>query len=109
MIVDVKCDDDTIQIANILQDVTTSEVEVKFLKRVKSNLYNFDDETSIVPKESVCGWYDTKNLEDTELYVKVSGGYDLVDDSEDEDFTCSESDEPESESESLIEEDEDGA
>ena len=35
MIVDVKCDDDTIQIANILQDVTTSEVEVKFLKRVK--------------------------------------------------------------------------
>ena len=30
----------------------------------------------------------------------------LVDDSEDEDFTCSESEEPDSESESLVDEDE---
>ncbi|AGH31308.1 hypothetical protein OLNG_00239 [Ostreococcus lucimarinus virus OlV5] len=106
MIVDVQCEDETIQIANLIRDENTHDVEVRFLKRIKSNLYDFDNEISVVPKESVCGWYDCENLEDTELYVKVSGGYDLVDDSEDEDFTCSESDEPDSESESLIDEDE---
>jgi hypothetical protein len=42
-------------------------------------------------------------LEDTELFVKVPGGYELIDDSEDEDFVCSESDD--SESESLVDED----
>jgi hypothetical protein len=47
-------------------------------------------------------------LEKTLLYVKVSNGYELIDDSEDEDFTCSESD-SESEDEddiSLVDEDE---
>ena len=100
MIVDVQCEDDTIQIADLV-----SETEVRFLKRIKSNLYDFEDEITTVPKESITGFYDVENLEDTDLYVKVPGGYDLVDDSEDEDFVCSESDEEDSESESLVEED----
>jgi len=47
-------------------------------------------------------------LEKTLLYVKVSNGYELIDDSEDEDFTCSESeDEDETEDDvSLVDEDE---
>jgi hypothetical protein len=69
-------------------------------------LYNFEDEITTVPRESLCGWYDTENLEDTELYVKTVNGYDLVDDSEDENFVYSEGDEEESESESLVDEDE---
>lgn len=107
MIVDVRCDDDTVQIADLVRDDNGSEVEVRFLTRVKSSVYNFEDNISVIPVESICGWYDTDKLEDTELYVKVNDGYELVDDSEDEDFEYSETDD--SESESLIEEDEDEA
>lgn len=103
MFVDIQCEDESIQIADLIRDENTYDVEVRFLRRIKSNLYDFEDEISIVPKESVCGWYDTENLEDTELFVKVNGGYELIDDSEDEDYECSE--EEESESESLVDED----
>jgi hypothetical protein len=106
MIVDVQCEDDTIQIADLIRDEDPHDVEVRFLKRIKSNVYDFEDEITIVPKEAITGFYDVENLEDTDLYVKVPGGYDLVDDSEDEDFVCSESDETDSESESLVDEDE---
>ena len=106
MIVDVQCEDDTIQIADLIRDKNPQEVEVRFLKRIKSSLYNFEDEITAVPRESLCGWYDTENLEDTDLYVRVANGYDLADGSEDEDFVYSESDEEESESESLVDEDE---
>ena len=108
MIVDVRCEDDTIQIAKLETPDPNNhqEVGVRFLRRVKSSLYNFEDEITTVPRESLCGWYDTENLEDTELYVKTVNGYDLVDDSEDENFVYSEGDEEESESESLVDEDE---
>ena len=108
MIVDVQCEDDTIQIAKLETSDPNNhqEVGVRFLRRVKSSLYNFEDEITTVPRESLCGWYDTENLEDTELYVKTVNGYDLVDDSEDENFVYSEGDEEESESESLVDEDE---
>ena len=108
MIVDVQCEDDTIQIAELIRDKNTHDVEVRFIKKIKSNLYNFEDEITVVPKEAICGWYDTENLEDTGVFVKVPGGYDVVDDSEDEDYVCSDEDE-ESESESLVDEDEDEA
>lgn len=106
MIVDVQCEDNTVQIANLIRDENTHDVEVLFLKRNKSNLYDFENEISVIPRDSVCGWYDTNNLEDTELYVKVPGGYELIDDSEDEDYVCSEDEDDESESESLVDEDE---
>lgn len=106
MFVDVNCEDDTIQIAELIRDENTHDAEVIFLKRIKSSLYDFEDDITVIPRESICGWYDSEKLEETGIYVKVSGGYDLVDDSEDEDFTCSESEEPDSESESLVDEDE---
>jgi len=102
MIVDVVCDDGTVQIAQTIAEDEYS-YSVLFLKK-KKDFYNFDHEVVIVPKESVSGFYDVDRLEDTELYVTTSNGYELVDDSEDEDFEYSETDE--SESESLIEEDE---
>lgn len=99
MIVDVQCEDDTIQIAELISDT-----EVIFLTKLENGLYDFEDEITVIPAESICGWYDCKTLEETDLFMKVPGGYALLDDSEDEDFEYSETDL--SESESLDEEDE---
>ena len=99
MIVDVQCEDDTIQIAELVSDT-----EVIFLTKLENGLYDFEDDITVIPAESICGWYDCKTLEETDLFMKVSGGYALLDDSEDEDFEYSETDL--SESESLDEEDE---
>jgi len=104
MIVDVQCEDDTIQIARIVHE-HGDMYAINFLEPKRQGVHNFSSETELVPKESISGFYDTNNLEDTDMYMKVQGGYVLMDDSEDEDFTCSESDE--SESESLVDDDED--
>jgi hypothetical protein len=61
----------------------------------------------VVEKSSISGFYDTDDLEKTLLYTKVHNGYELIDDSEDEDFTCSESeDETDDDDISLVDEDE---
>jgi hypothetical protein len=99
MIVDVQCEDDTIQIAKHVSDT-----EVIFLTKLENGLYDFEDDITVIPAESICGWYDCKTLEETDLFMRVPGGYTLLDDSEDEDFEYSETDL--SESESLDEEDE---
>ena len=104
MIVDVHCEDDTIQIARIVHE-HSGMYAINFLESKRQGIYDFSSETELIPKESISGFYDTNILEDTDLYMKVQGGYVLMDDSEDEDFTCSESDE--SESESLVDDDED--
>jgi hypothetical protein len=107
MLVDVNCDDGTVQIARIVKDGDDT-CTVRFLERVRSNLYEFTKTDDVVEKSSISGFYDTDDLEKTLLYVKVGNGYELIDDSEDEDFTCSESD-SDSESEddvSLVDEDE---
>ena len=103
MIVDVQFEDETVQIARIIHE-HSDMYAVNFLEK-ENNVYNFSLETELVPKEAISGFYDVGNLEDTELYVKVPGGYDLVDDSEDEDYACSDESETESESESLVDED----
>ena len=103
MIVDVQFEDETVQIARIIHE-HSDMYAVNFLEK-ENNVYNFSLETELVPKEAISGFYDVENLEDTELYVKVPGGYDLVDDSEDEDYACSDESETESESESLVDED----
>ena len=106
MIVDVQCEDDTVQIAKIQREEHDIYV-VSFLKKKNNGLYNFSSNCEAVPKDSIAGFYDVTELQDTELYVKVEGGYELIDDSEDEDFVYSESEE--SESESLVDEDDEEA
>ena len=101
MLVDVQCEDDTIQIAELISDT-----EVIFLTKLENGLYDFEDDITVIPTESICGWYDCKTLEETELFMKVPGGYALLDDSDDEDYVCYDEDE-DSDSESLIDEDED--
>ena len=100
MIVDVQFEDETIQIARIIHE-HGDMYAVNFLEK-ENNVYNFSLDTELVPKDAISGFYDVENLEETELYVKVPGGYDLLDDSEDEDYVCSEEDKSESESESDI-------
>ena len=106
MIVDVKCDDDTTQIARVVTE-NENEYTVNFLERVHSSVFNFSQNVESVSKESVSGFYDVENLEKTGLYVHTQRGYEIIDDSEDEDFTCSGSETDESEDDvSLVDEDE---
>ena len=106
MIVDVKCDDDTTQIARVVQE-SEHNYAVNFLERVHSSVFNFSQDVESVSKESVSGFYDVENLEKTGLYVYTQRGYEIIDDSEDEDFTCSGSETDESEDDvSLVDEDE---
>jgi hypothetical protein len=105
MLVDVNCDDGTVQIARIVKD-DDDTCTVRFLERIKSNLYEFTKTDDVVEKSSISGFYDTDDLEKTLLYVKVSNGYELIDDSEDEDFTCSESEDETDDDVSLVDEDE---
>lgn len=107
MIIDVNCEDESIQIAKIDHEHPGANiVAVRFLKRICSDLYNFSEEVESISSESISGFYDVDNLEDTGLYFKVPGGYTPVDDSEDEDYICSGSDDTDSESESLVDESE---
>ena len=106
MIVDVKCDDDTTQIARVVQE-SEHNYAVNFLERVHSSVFNFSQNVESVSKESISGFYDVENLEKTGLYVYTQRGYEISDDSEDEDFTCSGSETDESEDDvSLVDEDE---
>ena len=106
MIVDVKCDDDTTQIARVVQE-SEHNYAVNFLERVHSSVFNFSQNVESVSKESVSGFYDVDNLEKTGLYVHTQRGYEIIDDSEDEEFTCRGSETDESEDDvSLVDEDE---
>jgi hypothetical protein len=105
MIVDVRCEDGTVQIARIIHE-HGDMYAINFLEEKKHGVYDFSSDTELVPKDSVSGFYDVHNLEDTDLYYKTDNGYELVDDSEDEDYVCTDSDV--SESESLDDDEEDG-
>ena|SRR6056300_1180308 len=104
MIVDIDCEDGTTQIARTVLENTDTYI-VNFLERNKFKLYDFVDQEEEVNKSSVSGFYDVDNLEDTDLFVKTPNGYELIDDSEDEDYECSEEEDSDDDI-SLIDEDE---
>jgi hypothetical protein len=104
MIVDVECEDGTTQIARTVMESQDVYI-VNFLEKNKFSLYNFTNVDEEVTKESVSGFYDVDELEDTQLFAKHPQGYELIDDSDDEDFECSD-ESSESEDESLVDEEE---
>ena len=104
MIIDVDCEDGTVQIARTVLENQDTYV-VNFLEKNKYNFYDFVDNQEVISKDSVSGFYDVDELEDTNLYVKVPLGYDLIDDSEDEDYECSDDSEDDDDI-SLVDEDE---
>jgi|TARA_B110000305_G_C19351872_1_gene594716 hypothetical protein len=103
MIIDVECEDGTTQIARTIVESEDHYI-VHFLERTLDSLYHFSTEEEEVTKESVSGFYDVEELEDTTLYAKFQDGYVLLDDTQDEDYECT--DEEESEDESLVDENE---
>jgi hypothetical protein len=106
MIIDVECEDGTTQIARTVLENQDSYI-VNFLEKNIQNFYDFIDAHEEVLKESVSGFYDVENLEETDLFIKVPQGFVLLDDSEDEDYECTETDEEESEDDiSLVDEEE---
>jgi hypothetical protein len=102
MIIDVQCDDETIQIARIVSE-TSDTYSVQFLEKNEHRMYDFLDTVEVINKESVSGFYDTDDLEKTHLYAKGPNGYELIDDSEDEDYTASDTESEESESDVSLE------
>jgi hypothetical protein len=104
MIVDVHCEDDSIQIAKVIGEDEFS-YHVLFLAKNDKLLYEFENNTEFVPKESVCGFYDVENIEDTGLYRQTFGGYEEVDEG-DEDYECPDSSESDDDDVSLVDEDE---
>ena len=106
MIIDVECEDGTTQIARTVLENQDSYI-VNFLEKNTQNFYDFIDAHEEVLKESVSGFYDVENLEETDLFIKVPQGFVLLDDSEDEDYECTETDEEESDDDiSLVDEEE---
>ena len=105
MIIDVNCQDGTTQIAQIRSETQHSYV-VHFLEKNAHNFYDFITESEEIPKDSVSGFYDVDTLEKTNLFMKIPLGYVPFDDSEDEDYECSEDDDSEDDI-SLVDEDED--
>ena len=97
-IIDVDFDDGYTSIARILRDVP-SEYEVALLEYYGDGEWDFDtEETTTIMKDSVSGFYDTTDLENTGLYEKLKNGmYVEVDESDFEyELTSSEDDESES-------------
>ena len=106
MSIDVLCQDGTIQIARIIETLENSYL-IKFIIKNELNFYNFNEHTEEISKDDVQGFYDTDNLEETNLFIKTQLGYEFVDDSEDENYECTESDDEESEDDiSLVDENE---
>jgi|TARA_R110000822_G_scaffold175207_1_gene314910 cell shape-determining protein MreC len=88
MIVDIKCTDDSIQMGRIIHEHGGMHA-VNFLIEGSTNVYNFSSETILISPESVTGFYDVTELEDTKLFVKIGNGYQMIDDSDDEDYIYS--------------------
>lgn len=104
-IVDIEYDEGVCEIAQIAFEVV-GEYAVRVLEYDRRGLYRFDDDTVMVPKESIAGFYDTTLLEDTGLYTKYDDTYYEMVDESDPDVVYDSSDESESDSEvSLCDED----
>lgn len=92
MIIDVQIEDGTVCLAYIVaEDAPNDTFSVRFLSHNKDlDIYNFDENVEIIPKESVVGFYDTGDLEDTGMYKMTEGGYEMIEDSDYEPETESE-------------------
>ena len=99
-IVDVEYEDGFVEVARIMRD----EIDFFIISPLEQvgNFYKFDDEYIAVPKESIAGFYDTIDLEDTGLFRKLTNDvYESLDESDpefeyDDDDDASSSDDYES-------------
>ena len=101
-LIDVVLQDNVISLARVLEDMGPT-LMVQFLKKNKKDVYEFAEYPEEIPRESIAGFYDTDNLEDTGLYIKTEYGYEEISES-DSDYEPVETDS--SESEDLSDEEE---
>ena len=97
-IVDIEYEGGFVEIAKILED-TPEHFVVSHLVETSDCMYRFSRMSYPVPKESVAGFYDTRELEDTGLYRKIDNVYYEAVTSTDSDFEYWSEDESETDSE----------
>lgn len=73
-IIDVEYEDGTVNIAKIVAD-TGTDYHVLILEHTHAHIYKFSDHPEVIPKESVSGFYDTTNLEETGFFTNLDGTY----------------------------------
>ena len=98
-LIDVVLSEDVVSLARIVEDLGTS-VKVQILNKNHDGIYIFDEEEEHVPKEAICGYYDTDDLEKTGLYIRTRFGYEQVSES-DSDYEPSEDDDDDESCDSL--------
>lgn len=105
MIVDIEFDDGSISMCRVLEELNDTEYLIEEFVCTRSGDCKFSGHTEIVSKDSICGYYDVSDVEDTGLYIKIGDNlYEPVDDS-DEDYEIS-SDEEESDSDVSLDDEE---
>jgi hypothetical protein len=98
-LIDVVLSEDVVSLARVIEDLGTS-VKVQILNKNHDGIYIFDEEEEHVPKDAICGYYDTDDLEKTGLYVRTRFGYEQVSES-DSDYEPSEDDDDDESCDSL--------
>jgi hypothetical protein len=82
MIIDVQEDNGMVSIARILYE-DGDILGVQFLRKINNDTYDFNIQVEHIDKATVCGFYDTEELETTGLYKKtLDGRYESADDSD---------------------------
>ena len=102
MLVDVLLSEDVISLAQIVEDCGQT-LKVRLLTKNHGGIYIFEEDVEEISVESICGYYDTDDLERTGMFKRTRFGYEEVSDADSE-YEPTDSDE--SESESLEDEEE---
>jgi len=105
-IIDVDFEDGFKSIAKIVKD-GQSEYEVALLEYYGDGEWDFDTEEQIlITKDSVSGFYDTTDLENTGLYEKLKNGMYVEVDESDFEYEIASSEDDESESDVSLDDEE---
>jgi len=83
-LVDVVMEDGTVSIARIVE-VKGDDILVSFLSPVRRNTFSFEDDIELIPKEAICGFYNTDDLTKTGAYQQIQPNkYEMLDYDSDE-------------------------
>ena len=105
-IIDVDFEDGFKSIAKIVKD-GQSEYEVVLLEYYGDGEWDFDTEEPIlITKDSVSGFYDTTDLENTGFYEKLKNGMYVEVDESDFEYELASSEDDESESDVSLDDEE---
>jgi len=94
MLVDVLLSEDVISIARVIEDLGQT-LKIQLLSKHTDGLHIFDEDIEEVPVDSICGYYDTDDLEETGMFKRTRFGYEEIS-SSDSEYEPSESEDSES-------------